>query len=158
MHLRVMSPKGQGSWSSYTPASANHQWKAAWCGVVCLKFPGTLGLPSMGRAGSGNQRKSRIKEPQVLAVANLVASTSKDYGNMGLAPTAFAILDIYVCCFILLVTLWNSSFPWILEHTTLLVFCHLFFPLLPILLVFFFLKLRYLKMVVLAIQVPKPEI
>lgn len=63
---------------------------------MCLRFPGTPSLPSMGRAGSGNQRKSRIKEMQLLAVGSLDAPTSKDYGNTGLPRAAFAIVDISV--------------------------------------------------------------
>ena len=44
---------------------------------------------SMDRAGSGNQRKSRIKEMQVLEVENLSAYTDKSWGNAGLTLTAF---------------------------------------------------------------------
>lgn len=58
----------------------------------------------MGRAGSGNQRKSRINEMQVLAVESLAAYTGKGWGNMILTLTGFALLDISVCRFTLLMT------------------------------------------------------
>ena len=88
---------------------------------------------SMDRAGSGNQRKSRIKEMQVLKVVNLAAYTDKSWGNAGLTLTAF-IRHFCVLFHIAHDPSWNSSFTWILEYTTPLLFCPLLLPLPPFLL------------------------
>ena len=106
MQLRVTSLKGQGSWRSYTPTSLNPQWKAVWGGALCFD---SLALPALLVRGQTQSwaletRPSLESEMQVLAGGNLVAYTSKSWGNRGLAPRAFALLDVSVCYFTSLMT------------------------------------------------------